>query len=87
MATDIKEQFYKVPGEHIVDGLVFPTLSCRRIARNQGNASVRRRCVCRNLSEMRYVNNDLTQVFGFSIHAGNQPYPFNQILFEGADLN
>ena len=26
MATRIKEQFYKVPGEHIVDGLVFPTL-------------------------------------------------------------
>ena len=26
MATDTKEQFYKVPGEHIVDGLVFPTL-------------------------------------------------------------
>ena len=26
MATDIKAQFYKVPGEHTVDGLVFPAL-------------------------------------------------------------
>ena len=26
MAAGIKEEFYEVPGEHIVDGLVFPTL-------------------------------------------------------------